>query len=172
MGQLNKVILSIYAHPAPVICAVHGQVTGGSLGLLLAADRVIMHRGVTVTPYYAVVGFSPDGGWTALLPDIIGRQQTMHWIASNASYDAGTCLALGLSHQVVEDDCDAAALVWAEIVTKMQSGSIAQTRRLINTDIEILRLRLEAEREVFVTQVQTQQALDGIDRFLRRQEHV
>ncbi|HEY5776542.1 MAG TPA: enoyl-CoA hydratase/isomerase family protein, partial [Xanthomonadales bacterium] len=73
VGQLNEVILAIYAHPAAVVCSVHGQVTGGSLGLLLAADHVIMRRGASITPYYSVVGFSPDGGWTALLPDIIGR---------------------------------------------------------------------------------------------------
>ena len=67
VGQLNRVILAMYAHPAPIVCAVHGQVTGGSLGLLLAADWVIMHREVMITPYYVAVGFSPDGGWTALL---------------------------------------------------------------------------------------------------------
>ena len=32
--------------------------------------------------------------------------------------------------------------------------------------------RLKTERDAFVAQVQTQQALDGIDDFLRRQEHV
>jgi enoyl-CoA hydratase/carnithine racemase len=168
VGQLNRAILAIYTHPAPVVCAVHGQVTGGSLGLLLASDRVIMRHGVTITPYYAVVGFSPDGGWTTLLPDIIGRQQTMHWLTANASFDAETCLALGLAQQVVEDDCDAAALAWAQNVAKMQSDSIVQTRRLLNTDIEALGHGLEAERRAFVKQIQTQQALEGIDQFLRR----
>lgn len=171
VGALNRAILAIYAHPAPVICAVHGQVTGGSLGLLLAADRVIMRHGVTVTPYYSVVGFSPDGGWTALLPDIIGRQQTMHWLASNASHDAETCLALGLAHQVVENDCDKAARVWATRVAKLQPGSNTQSRHLLNHDIEALGQRLEAEREAFVKQIQTQQARDGIDHFLRKQNH-
>ena len=171
VGQLNQVILALYTHPAAIVCAVHGQVTGGSLGFLLAADRVIMRRGVTVTPYYSVVGFSPDGGWTALLPDIIGRQQTMHWLASNASHDADTCKALGLAQQVVVNDCDAAALRWAERVAEKQSGSVTRTRKLLNTRVEALRQRLESERESFVSQVQTQQALDGIELFLRRQEN-
>lgn len=35
--------------------------------------------------------------------------------------------------------------------------------------IEELRQRLDAERDCFVAQVQTQQALDGIEQFLRRQ---
>jgi len=172
VGQLNAAILAIYTHPAPVVCAVQGQVTGGSLGLLLAADHVIMRRGVTITPYYSVVGFSPDGGWTALLPDIIGRQRTMDWLASNASHDADACLALGLAHQVVDDGCDDAAIQWADRVAVKNAGCMARTRRLLNADGDALRWRLEAERENFVAQVQTRSALDGIDLFLRRRNHV
>lgn len=172
VGKLNQVMLAIYAHPAAVVCAVHGQVTGGSLGLLLAADHVIMRRGVTITPYYSVVGFSPDGGWNALLPDIIGRQRANHWLASNASFDADTCLAMGLVHQVVEEDCAAAAMTWAENVAVKNAGSLARTRKLLICNNELLSQRLEAERQKFVSQIQTQQAREGIDSFLRRQEHV
>lgn len=168
VGLLNQAILALYTHPAPIVCVVQGRVTGGSLGLLLASDRVVMRRGATITPWYGVVGFSPDGGWTALLPAAIGRQQTMHWLASNASRDADSCLMLGLVHQVVDTDCDAAAMAWAERVAEMQSGSITRSRRLLNANIKELRRRLEAEREAFVTQVQTPQALDGINQFLRR----
>ena len=168
VGLLNQVILAIYTHPATVVCSVQGIVTGGSLGLLLACDYVIMRRSTSITPYYSVVGFSPDGGWTALLPDIIGRQNTMNWLASNASNDADTCLALGLAHQIVEDDCDEAALVWADRVTKGRTGHILRSRKLLNSNAEILSQRLEAERKSFVSQVQTPEALDGIDQFLRR----
>ena len=171
VGKLNQVILALYTHPAAIVCAVHGQVTGGSLGLLLASDQVIMRRGITITPYYSVIGFSPDGGWTALLPDIIGRQQALHWLASNISYDADSCLKMGLVQQVVEKDCDASALAWAETVAGFQTGSVTRTRKLLNTNVDILRQRLEAERENFVSQIQTQQALDGIDLFLRRPKH-
>ena len=171
VGKLNQVILAIYTHPAVIVCAVHGQVTGGALGLILAADHVIMRRGVTITPWYSVVGFSPDGGWTALLPDIIGRQKAMHWLADNSSNDADTCLALGLVHQVVEDDCYASALDWAEKVVADNTGGDSRSRKSRNTNIESLRLRLQDEREDFVKRIQTQQALEGIDTFLRRQEH-
>ena len=171
VGKLNQLILALYTHPAAIVCAVHGQVTGGSLGLLLASDHVIMRRGITITPYYSLVGFSPDGGWTALLPDIIGRQQAMHWLASNTSYDADACLKMGLVHQVVEKDCDASAFAWAKTVAGFQAGSVARTRKLLNTNVDILRQRLQAERENFVSQIQTQQALDGIDQFLRRPKH-
>jgi 2-(1,2-epoxy-1,2-dihydrophenyl)acetyl-CoA isomerase len=171
VGQLNQVILAIYAHPAAIVCAVQGQVTGGSLGLLLASDHVIMRRGASITPWYSVVGFSPDGGWTAMLPDIIGRQKAMHWLASNTSNDADTCLGLGLVHDIVEDDCDQPALDWAIRVAEKNQDSIRRTRKLLNMNIEELRRRLEAERVNFVQQVQTRQALDGIDNFLRRNQY-
>ena len=171
VGLLNQVIMAIYTHPAPVVCVVHGQVTGGSLGLLLASDHVVMRRGETITPYYAVVGFSPDGGWTALLPDIIGRQQAMDWLANNESCDADACQAMGLVQQVVEHDCDAAALAWAEGVNQINAGSFKSSRQLSNISSDVLSQRLETERVAFVHQIQSQQATDGIDQFLRRQEN-
>ena len=106
-----------------------------------------------------------------MLPDIIGRQKAMHWLASNTSNDADTCLGLGLVHNVVEDDCDQPALDWAIRVAEKKQGSIRRTRKLLNTNIEELRQRLEAERGNFVQQVQTRQALDGIDNFLRRNQY-
>lgn len=171
VGLLNEVIIAVYCHPAPVICSVHGHVTGGALGLLLAADRVVMRRDAHITPWYTEIGFSPDGGWTAMLPAIIGRQATAHWLFSNSSYDAATCLALGLVHQLADRDCDGAALDWANKVANMRTGSVRQCRRLLNCDAEKLRRDLEAERKAFVVQVQTEQALNGIESFLRRKDH-
>ena len=171
LGLLNKVIIALYSHPVPVICSVQGQVTGGSLGLLLAADRVVMSRSATITPWYGEVGFSPDGGWTAMLPQVIGRQRAASWLFTNASHNAETCLELGLVHQLVDKQCDGAALAWATRVAAMNHGSIQQARRLYNMDAEKLLQGLEAERKAFVDQIQTTQALNGIEQFLRRQDH-
>ena len=171
VGLLNEVIIAVYCHPAPVICSVHGHVTGGALGLLLAADRVVMSRDASITPWYTEIGFSPDGGWTAMLPAIVGRQAAAHWLLTNASYDAKTCLALGLVHQLADKDCDGAAIAWANKVANKRSGCVRQSRRLLNSEAEGLRQDLEAERNAFVVQVQTEQALNGIESFLRRKDH-
>jgi enoyl-CoA hydratase/carnithine racemase len=166
VGLLNEVVVALYTHACPVACAVQGQVSGGSLGLLLTADRVFMHRDVRVRPYYASVGFGPDGGWTALLPAVIGRRQASHWLHTDATHDAATCLALGLAQQVVDGDCTVAALTWAEGLPRSKPGARARVRPLLNHDTEQLKERLEAEREAFVAQIQTDEALDGIDLFL------
>ena len=83
--------------------------------------------------------------------------------------DAGFCLNQGLVHQVEDDDCAAAAISWAEKVAVIKSGSIRRSRQLLNINNVELRHRLYAKLDSFVVHIQTQQALDGIDQFLRRQ---
>ena len=165
VGLLNEVVLTMYTYAVPIAAAVQGQVTGGSLGLLLAADRVVMTREVSITPWYSEVGFSPDGGWTALLPDIIGRQRASHWLATNASATAEECLDMGLAQEIA-DDVIGAALDWSQRITGKSAASIRSTRALLaHNDAEIA-ARLEAERTAFVQQVQTREAITGIARFL------
>ena len=165
VGLLNEVVLAIYAHPVPVAAAVQGQVTGGSLGLLLATDRVFMTREVSITPWYSEVGFSPDGGWTALLPDIIGRQRTSHWLSTNASATAEECLDMGVAHEIA-DDVVGATLDWSRQINGKSVASIRNTRKLLTSGSAEIAERLEAERMTFVQQVQTRKAITGIARFL------
>jgi len=160
VGLLNQVIIAIYTHRSPIGCAVQGQLTGGSLGLLLAADHVIMQHDVQITPWYSEIGFSPDGGWNALLPHLIGRQRSLHWLSSNETVSAETCLEMGIAHELVAEDALAAAQAWSESVTT--------TRALTGADAAQLSQDLEAERVAFVTQVQTPEAIDGIAKFLGR----
>ena len=171
VGLLNKAIIGLYFHPLPVICSVQGQVTGGSVGLLLAANRVLMSRRASITPWYNEVGFSPDGGWTGILPLVIGHQQVTQWLSTNASYNATDCLELGLVDRVTEGECDTAALAWAQMLATGQDSSVSHTPHRINLDAETLLAALEAERKAFVAQIQTSAAPCGIEKFLRRHDH-
>src|SRR5512137_29444 len=83
VGLLNQVIVALVRLPVPIIAAVHGIVTGGSLGLTLAADIVLVAPEASFTPFYSVVGFSPDGGWTAMLPLLIGQKRASEILMLN-----------------------------------------------------------------------------------------
>jgi len=166
VGLLNEVIIAVYAHRSPIACAVQGQVTGGSLGLLLAADHVVMQQDVQITPWYAAVGFSPDGGWTALLPQVIGRQRSLQWLSCNESLSAETCLELGIAHELAASDTVAVAQAWSERLAQFDDNSIARTRSLLSADTARLSRDLDAERVAFVEQIQMPEAIDGIARFL------
>ena len=71
VGSLNTLIMAMIDCEKPIVTAVHGMVTGGSIGLVLASDIVLLSAKATFTPYCAAVGYSLDGGWIALLTEVI-----------------------------------------------------------------------------------------------------
>ena len=176
VGLLNRVILALIDLSVPVITAVHGTVTGGSIGLILAADIVLVTPEASFTPYYSVVGPSPDGGWTALLPQVIGRQRAAEVLFTNATIDAATAVAWGLANRLVPtDQLRATAVAIAQAIAAKKQGSIRRSKRLLYPDRDDIARRLEAERQQFVQEVVHGEAMAGFQAFvdeLRRKRNV
>jgi 2-(1,2-epoxy-1,2-dihydrophenyl)acetyl-CoA isomerase len=167
VSLLNETIMAMVRLPVPVVAAVHGIVTGGSLGLVLASDLVLLTPDASFTPFYGVVGFSPDGGWTAMLPQLIGVKRATEALLLNRSIQAPEAVAWGLANRVVPvDRIREEARTVAEAIANMKSGSIRRTRRLLWPDTAQLAARLEQERQAFLTQVATPEALQGMEAFL------
>ena len=167
VGLLNQTILSLLTLPVPVIAAVQGIVSGGSMGLVLASDIVLVTAEASFTPYYSVVGFSPDGGWTAMLPAIIGAKRTAAILQQNKSISAEEALAWGLAGKLVDGGRirQEALQVCQDIATK-KAGSIQHTKRLLFEGQGNLSERLETERTHFVRQIATREAKEGLTAFL------
>ncbi len=165
VGYLNDAIISIIECDAPVVAAVDGQVTGGSLGLVLACDVVIVTDRASFTPYYTEVGFGPDGGWTALLPEIIGRNRAAAVQIMNDTISARQAVDWGIAYSLVDTKNLRQTLdeLCARIVRK-KTGSILLTKRLLrNPDY---REQLDRERKAFIKQAATREAIDGVEEFV------
>lgn len=169
VGLLNRVILSLLDLPVPIVAAVQGIVTGGSMGLVLASDIILVTPQASFTPYYSIVGFSPDGGWTALLPTIIGHKRTTAVLMHNQTITAEQALVWGLAHQIVDGQrIRQEALRLAQDIASKKSGSIRYTKRLLVDGYGDLANRLEKERSYFVHQIMTPEAQQGIRTFLNQ----
>jgi enoyl-CoA hydratase/carnithine racemase len=169
VGLLNEVIVALVELPVPIVAAVHGMVTGGSLGLVLGCDVVLVAPEASFAPYYSVVGFSPDGGWTAMLPAIIGTKRTAEILMCNQTITAEQSVAWGLASRIVPAErIQEEALGVAREIAAGKVGSIGQIKRLLCLRSGGLAARLEAERNQFVSQVATQEAREGIEAFLGR----
>jgi 2-(1,2-epoxy-1,2-dihydrophenyl)acetyl-CoA isomerase len=167
VGLLNKVILAMLDLPIPIVGGVHGIVTGGALGLVLACDVVLVAPGVSFTPYYSVVGFSPDGGWTAMLPDIIGLKRAAEVLMDNRTITAEQAVAWGLASRCVPPErIRDEALGAAQRMAKKSAGSISRTKELFRSMYGNVAGRLELERAQFARQIMTQEAQQGIQAFL------
>lgn len=167
VGLLNETILALVDLPVPVVAAIHGPVTGGSLGLVLAADLVLVSPDATFTPYYSPIGPSPDGGWATLLPAVIGRQRAAAVLMLNETISAEQAVEWGMAHEMVEpDEIRDAALMAARRIAGMKPGSVAHTRRLLFLDRDDIAARLEAERAHFVEHMATDEPLAGFEAFM------
>jgi 2-(1,2-epoxy-1,2-dihydrophenyl)acetyl-CoA isomerase len=167
VGLLNRVIVALVELPVPIVAAVHGIVTGGSLGLVLGCDVVLVAPEASFTPYYSVVGFSPDGGWTAMLPHIVGPKRAAEALLHNHTITAEQAVDSGLAHRLVpaERIRDEALAVAQDLVAK-KPGSLYHAKSLLNSAFSDLASRLEAERTHFVEQIVTEEARQGIAAFL------
>jgi enoyl-CoA hydratase/carnithine racemase len=167
LSLLNQAILRLSALRCPAIAAVEGWLTGGSLGLVLACDMAVLGRDVRIAPYYTEVGFSPDGGWTAMLPHRVGMARARAWQLNNTTVTAEEADALGLASCVVEPGhAERTALSMAAELQEKLPGSVAHTRALLRCDGQALAAALERERVAFVAQIQTPEAAAGMQRFL------
>lgn len=165
VGALNEVILALSRCETPVVTAVDGAVTGGSVGLLLGSDIVFVSPGASVTPYYARVGFSPDGGWTALMPAVIGPARTAEVLLADRTIPARQAVEWGLAAAEVAR-VDAHATRVARRLAGLEGSSQARVKRLVGPPHDELAARLEAERRAFVEQIGTEPARRGIAEYL------
>ena len=165
VGLLNQAMLTIMRIDQPVVAAVHGAVTGGSLGLVLAADLVIAAPKASFTPWYSVVGFAPDGGWSAMLPARIGRSRAASVLLRNETITAEQGLQWGLIDEIAQDVRGTART----IATDLAGMKTTAVKRSLNVAIESVAEALEQERSAFVRQVVTRESLTGIEDFLSRQ---
>ena len=168
VGLLNQAVLSLMRLPQPVIAGVHGLVTGGSLGLVLGCDLAIASKAVRFKAHYASAGFSPDGGWTALLPALIGTRRAAAGLLLNRTVSAEEALAWGLVNELAEPGAlDEALRSAAQRVAQAPITTMRHAKRMLLGGIDRVESALEIERRNFVEAIAGAQARDGVERFLR-----
>jgi enoyl-CoA hydratase/carnithine racemase len=131
---------------------------------------VLVSPNARFTPYYAVVGFSPDGGWTAILPWLIGQRRAADILYHNHSITAEQAVAWGIANEVVPAGrIHAAAFNAARDIADKRGGALEHTKQLLVGGYDDLAARLERERAHFVAQIGTAEARQGISEFMAGQ---
>lgn len=169
VGRLNRAILALMDLPQPVLARVQGPVTGGALGLVLAADLAAAAPSAFFAPYYVTVGFAPDGGWTAILPERIGVHRAREIQLLNRRVAAAEAATLGLVTEVVaEDRLDARIAEWLAILDGHVAGGVRAARRGLLADGRraAYAAGLDAERRAFLAEIGRPEVRRGMARFL------
>lgn len=162
---LQDLILRMTAMPVLIAAALRGAATGGAAGLLFAADLAAAAPDAFVQPYYGVMGFAPDGGWAALLPELIGAAPAQGWLLANTRHGAAELMRLGLV-QAVDDDPEARARA---LLAGVEAGTALSAKQLIwnGTRRAGLRAGLDAETAAFRKLIGRQETLSRMKQFLQ-----
>ncbi|KUJ83774.1 enoyl-CoA hydratase/isomerase family protein [Microbulbifer flavimaris] len=169
VGALNEAMLDLLRLPLPSLAAVHGMVTGGSAGLVLACDIAVAGPSTHFAPWYTAVGFSPDGGWSAMMPERIGRGRALDVQLTNRRIDAREALELGLVQYLEEDgDVSGKAMQLARRLRDVSGGSVRNTLALTRPDVNRVAPALEAELRHFLELIDGDEADRGMAAFLDR----
>nr|WP_319383977.1 enoyl-CoA hydratase/isomerase family protein [uncultured Roseibium sp.] len=171
VGGLHAVVLKLLSFPAPVLAAVNGPVTGGSTGFVLAADMAAMAEHAFIQPYYTSVGFAPDGGWTALLPERIGTAKALQIQYLNERISAEEAHALGLASCVCpRTKLDSVVEEWLRTLEAGSASTHRATRKNVWDDarLEQVRARLDREKSRFMDLIVQPDTLAGMKAFLQK----
>ncbi|WP_299934876.1 enoyl-CoA hydratase/isomerase family protein [uncultured Pelagimonas sp.] len=162
--KLQEIVLRLVTLPSVVAVAARGAITGGGAGFLFAADCAVVHPNAFVQPYYAQVGFAPDGGWTALLAERIGAAQALNWIISDRRLEAEKLCDFGLANAVSQEP--------EQELQKLLQGGNSETfraaKRLIwdTARLALLERRLAAETGAFLERIDASDTREGMAKFL------
>lgn len=171
VGRLQDIVLALRRLPAIVVTAAQGAITGGAAGLVFASDLVVLADNAFIQPYYREVGFAPDGGWCALLSDLIGARRALALQLANRRLSADDALALGLAEAVVPANrLDAAAAGLLDDLDRTAADALITAKRLVWDDrrLSALEQRLAAEKRAFVARIGLPETGSAMVRFLDR----
>src|ERR1700724_1793148 len=91
-ADLHTGIVRMVRMRAPVVVAVQGNVAGGSVSLMAAADLVVIGKSARITSAFARIGFSPDSGSTTTLTARMGAMRARRFFLMNETLDADAAL--------------------------------------------------------------------------------
>ena len=115
--------------PKPVIAAVHGSAAGIGMSLALSCDLMIMADDAFLLSPFTTISLVPDGGLNWLLVRQLGYRRAFQLSVESERIEAQRCVDLGLANKAVPaDELQAAALEWAQELSKRAPLSLAATK--------------------------------------------
>ena len=169
---LHRAIADIRLIEKPVIAAINGSVGGAGMSLAAACDLRLAVESAKFRQAYTSMGLVPDGGWTIIVPQIIGAAKAMELLLVDPILDAKEALALKFVHEVVPDDKLQERA--RELATQLAQGpttAFGGAKALVNAALfPALETQLERERQRLIAQGGTKDFLERLSAFLRRKE--
>jgi len=161
---LARLISDMRQLPKPVVAAVNGICAGVGVSFAAACDLRICHSDVVFKQAYTSVGISQDGGFSQMIPLIVGLGRASEMIFLDEVIPATKALEWGLVNKVVAPEDFSAEI--DKLAARLASGAtkaLAASKALLNKSLlPFLEVQLEAERNGVMTTSLTDDYKEGI----------
>lgn len=183
LSQLPRIVKAWTAdlHPAigrfqrmnaPVVCAVHGDVAGGSVSLAAMSDVLIAAEGVKFNAAFSMIGFCADSGSTVSLSSRMGLARAKRFLLLSEVLEAREAQAAGLVDFVVPAaELAATAETYARRLASgptLAYGAIKRT--ILSARTESFETQLEHEAQALAQLAATEDAHEGLSAFAARRK--
>jgi 2-(1,2-epoxy-1,2-dihydrophenyl)acetyl-CoA isomerase len=170
LNRIHELQQSLRSLPAVVIAAVHGSVSGGSLGLMNAADIVVAADNTRFNTAYARIGATPDAGLSFFLPRLVGERRALELMILGEAFDAAKARDLGLVNVVLSAESFDEEL--SNLVKRLRHGptlAYAYMKRLTYRSLKSgFAEQSLAERDAFLSVMHTLDFREGVNAFLEK----
>jgi enoyl-CoA hydratase len=128
----NRVVRAITSLAKPVVAGVHGGAVGFGCALALSCDLVVAAPSAYFQLAFTRVGLMPDGGTSALLPELIGRARATRMAMTAERVSAATAFEWGMiSHLTGEHDYQSVLAHVLQLVACGPTLSLGWTKRAL-----------------------------------------
>jgi 2-(1,2-epoxy-1,2-dihydrophenyl)acetyl-CoA isomerase len=173
-ADLHAAIARMVRMRAPVVAAVHGNVAGGSVSLMAAADLVVLAESARISAAFSKIGFSPDSGSTTTVTRRIGVARARRFFLLGETLDSKTALSLGLVDFVVPDSAvqSEATRIAKELAAGPTEAFGAIKRLFYQTPDRSFESQLEEEAQTLAAISRTADAREGVKAFVEKRRPV
>lgn len=170
LERLHGAVLAVRRVPKPVIAAINGVVSGVGIALAAACDLRVATRSAVFKAAYSEIGLAPDGGWSWLVPRLVGVARATEMLFLDTPVEAERAQGWGLVHEVCDgDQALDRALELARRMAGLPAGSLAAAKGLLDAHLlPALEEAMQREREAVLARLASEEMRGRLAAFLAR----
>jgi enoyl-CoA hydratase len=138
MRDVRAIVLSHIELEKPVVTALNGTTSGGTLAFALFADLVVAERHVELSDPHVPAGVAAGDGGVLIWPLALGLLRAKRFLYTGDPLSADEALALGLVTEVVERGASVErAMHWARRLADAPRAALRHTKVALNQWLRI-----------------------------------
>lgn len=169
---LHRAVTDLRIMPKPVVAAINGVASGAGFSYAAACDIRVAGQSARFKQAFTSIGLSPDTGWTAIVPHLVGAGKAAEMLLLDPMIDSAEALELGLVHEVVPDEgLGERAMELAVRLARGPATAFGRAKALLNaTVMPGLEAQLERERLNIMAQAGTADFQEALMAFIEKRE--